>query len=501
MLKMIIADDERVIRETISQMLDWESLGIELIGVCKNGIEVYNMILDESPDIVMTDIRMPGLSGLEVVREIAQTNQQIQFIFLSGYEEFEYAREAMKYGVKYYLLKPCSESKMTEAICQAKEDCLKVRRRMEADLRQNSLLRTIQQEAMYHLFMEGMAWKDKASLKEKVDALVEIYGQYLEMEKHTCCLYYVYYLEEKHLAETLKNLERKNIPSFYYGIYVKGVLLLMGTEEGWEETLRECTGEAASVVEIVTETFESMTELLAKVLGSVQRFETVYAIHNYKAIELWNDQNVIRYVQTIYEQMGNVGEEKNRQSLEELVRLVKEASKTEMLRIVGNGFCTRMLSLGGYTMGEAALLLKSINEEKGLESLRAQLVSMISQVEERLQEKGQDYGFVANRVMACVDEHLSECDLTLKKIAEEYLYMNVDYVSRKFRQDTGKKFSQYLTEQRVKKAKELLAEDGGNKIQYVAECVGCGNNPQYFSQIFKKSEGLTPGKWAEKMKK
>ena len=71
MLKMIMADDERVIRETISQMLDWECLGIELIGVCKNGIEVYNMILDESPDIVMTDIRMPGLSGLEVVREIA----------------------------------------------------------------------------------------------------------------------------------------------------------------------------------------------------------------------------------------------------------------------------------------------------------------------------------------------------------------------------------------------------------------------------------------------
>ena len=56
MLKMIIADDERVIRETISQMLDWESLGIELIGVCKNGIEVYNMIVDESPDIVMTDV-------------------------------------------------------------------------------------------------------------------------------------------------------------------------------------------------------------------------------------------------------------------------------------------------------------------------------------------------------------------------------------------------------------------------------------------------------------
>ena len=191
-------------------MLDWENLGIELIGVCKNGIEVYNMIVDESPDIVMTDIRMPGLSGLEVVREIAQDQSAdpVYFPVRVVEEEFEYAREAMKYGVKYYLLKPCSESKMTEAIF-GKRDCLKVRRRMEADLRQNSLLRTIQQEAMYHLFMEGMAWKDKASLKEKVDALVEIYGQYLEMEKHTCCLYYVYYLEEKHLAETFGRIWRE----------------------------------------------------------------------------------------------------------------------------------------------------------------------------------------------------------------------------------------------------------------------------------------------------
>ena len=65
MLKLIIADDERIIRESISKMIDWSSLGIELIGLCSDGIEAYNMILDECPDIVLTDIRMPGLSGLE----------------------------------------------------------------------------------------------------------------------------------------------------------------------------------------------------------------------------------------------------------------------------------------------------------------------------------------------------------------------------------------------------------------------------------------------------
>lgn len=71
MLKLIIADDERMIRESISSLIDWNSLGIELIGTCSDGIEAYNMILDESPDIVMTDIRMPGLSGLELVERIA----------------------------------------------------------------------------------------------------------------------------------------------------------------------------------------------------------------------------------------------------------------------------------------------------------------------------------------------------------------------------------------------------------------------------------------------
>lgn len=69
MLKLIIADDERIIRESISKMIDWSSLGIELIGLCSDGIEAYNMILDECPDIVLTDIRMPGLSGLELIEK------------------------------------------------------------------------------------------------------------------------------------------------------------------------------------------------------------------------------------------------------------------------------------------------------------------------------------------------------------------------------------------------------------------------------------------------
>ena len=77
MLKLIIADDERVMRETIHNLIEWEKLGISVAGLCEDGIEAFNMILDEEPDIVMTDIRMPGLSGLDLVREAKQMDYSV----------------------------------------------------------------------------------------------------------------------------------------------------------------------------------------------------------------------------------------------------------------------------------------------------------------------------------------------------------------------------------------------------------------------------------------
>lgn len=128
MMKLLIADDERIIRETISSLIDWETLGAELTGLCSNGLEAYDMILDESPDIVMTDIKMPGMSGLELIKKIAETRLDTQFIILSGYGEFEYAKEAMKYGVKHYILKPCNEKQISESITAVIADCHELKR-------------------------------------------------------------------------------------------------------------------------------------------------------------------------------------------------------------------------------------------------------------------------------------------------------------------------------------------------------------------------------------
>lgn len=106
MLRLMIVDDEQIIREALSQMIDFESLGYELIATAKNGMEAYDIICDEYPDVVITDIRMPILNGLDLIERSIKTDSKISFILLSGYNDFEYAKQAMKYGVRFYLLKP-----------------------------------------------------------------------------------------------------------------------------------------------------------------------------------------------------------------------------------------------------------------------------------------------------------------------------------------------------------------------------------------------------------
>ena len=116
MLKLIIADDERIIRETISTIIDWSQYGIELAGLCSNGIEAYDMILDESPDLVITDIRMPGMNGLELLTQIHRRWPFCHGIFLSGYSDFEYVQKAMQLGADSYILKSQGDEVVLETV-------------------------------------------------------------------------------------------------------------------------------------------------------------------------------------------------------------------------------------------------------------------------------------------------------------------------------------------------------------------------------------------------
>ena len=106
MLKVLIADDERIVRKTLRLIGNWDKYEMELVGEAQNGIEVLEMIERLTPDILLLDMKMPGLSGNQILEQLTEKNKQIYVIVISGYDDFEYARIALKYGAIDYLLKP-----------------------------------------------------------------------------------------------------------------------------------------------------------------------------------------------------------------------------------------------------------------------------------------------------------------------------------------------------------------------------------------------------------
>lgn len=344
MYKLIIIDDEKIIRETIGSMIDWESLGVELVGLCSNGMEGLDMIIDENPDIVMTDIRMPIFSGLELIKRIRQLNKDIEFIILSGYSEFEYARTAMKLNVKYYILKPCSKEMIISTVEQAIEDC--------------------------------------------------------------------------------RNKNNEVVPSF---IFRK----VRNLSQDFIGKKRQCE-------DILNDLFTLLPD----------SHDCDYA----KAVALCFVTNIWYAYSNLFEPSVYYSELKNAESIEEIQE---------------------------FLVNHSQFMNQKINKA--------------------VEKPDSTKGFI-NKCIKFTKENYSDPSLTLKYIAEKHLYMNVDYVSRQFYKTTGERFSSFLGRVRVESAKEILRRNPDEKIYTVAEMVGCGNNPQYLGQLFKKYEGMTPSAYVNSLK-
>ena len=116
MLKVLIADDEIKVCQLIFHLIDWAAIGLEVVGIVNDGKSAYNFICEKSPDIVITDIRMPNYDGIELIRKTKEQFPNIYFIIISGYSHFEYAHNAIKYGVEDYLLKPLKKKELQSTL-------------------------------------------------------------------------------------------------------------------------------------------------------------------------------------------------------------------------------------------------------------------------------------------------------------------------------------------------------------------------------------------------
>ena len=130
MWKVIIADDEKLICRLVQALVDWNSLGMEIVGTAENGPEALEFVKNLKPDILITDIRMPGCDGLELIKQTRSLSPDMEIVIISGYAHFEYAQTAISYGVGNYLLKPIKQNELLETLT-------KIAKRLEN--RQNNL--------------------------------------------------------------------------------------------------------------------------------------------------------------------------------------------------------------------------------------------------------------------------------------------------------------------------------------------------------------------------
>lgn len=285
MYKLLVVDDERIIVDGISRAIDWSRIGIEVAGTARNGIEALERVQQLKPDIVISDIRMPGLDGLQFIEQALADYPELRFILLSGFGEFEYARKAMQFGVRHYLLKPCSEHAIIEAV-------------------------------------------------------LEVAGELSMRTSHE-------QLVERVQSELVKVLPHAGDATF--------------------------------------SDLDEMPELKAYMISAAA----------------------------------------------EALRKQQEASKGKYSQVIG-------------------------------------------------------------KVLDIIEDEIANPELSLHMVATDMLFMNADYLGKLFKQEVGDKFSAYVMKRRMEKAIVLIEQAEDVKVFELAEQLGFADNPQYFSQVFKKYTGYTP---------
>ena len=206
----------------------------------------------------------------------------------------------------------------------------------------------------------------------------------------------------------------------------------------------------------------------------------------------FNYGNIVQQMNQMIPSLLSQDSQQMKNSLEKVRDLLRMVSDRDFLiQLCDNLLISLVTQLSDGTLSDITDFLSALRQKDSLTEILDCTMDKVSEILTSSQSAPEHHSSFIDDLISYLEHHLEDSNLTLKWIAENYLYMNVNYVSRCFLKETGQKFSSYLINLRVQKAKEILAAQGNEKIQNVAELVGCGNNPYYFSKIFKKCTGMT----------
>ncbi len=529
MYKVLIVDDEEIIRRGLAERVDWEGIGFRLVGACADGREAMDVAEREQPDVVLTDICMPAADGLELALWAQDHLPQTIVVILSGYDEFEYAQEAIRRNVAEYLLKPLSSKDIRTLFLRLKERLNSGR--AERDRNQNlealaeSASRIRRERAFAALLsgrltdeeIEGVGASDKAVLSSPLFAVILVDPR--AQKGDTTFRSVLSILEEAGRGRLVLSV-------FAYESDREGgrplvAALASGTDESaLREGLRPYSELAADRVR--TEAGEEA--LLA--VGGIGVGRSGAALSRAQAEEAlktsffgpaegrparWEDlppdEGSSPRLRRSAERLALILSS----SLEEAISAVKEFSSTlraspprpdrvdlEVRRLV---FALLDAAESGGVAIEDLPTLAAIDHTKpfagfdGLKDLEAALVVACAELWGVLKERrGDSASRRAAEIRRFVADRYADASLSVEAACSE-LGMSRSYLARIMRKEIGKGFVEYLAAVRMERAKELLRSTD-KKLVEIAELVGYADQ-RYFSSIFKRETGMTTSEFRE----
>ena len=538
MLKIFLAEDEVVVRETIKRMIPWEELGFELVGEAADGEMALPLLIRQQPDLLITDIKMPFMDGLTLARLAKKEIPGLKVVILSGYDDFNYAKQAIGIGVEDYLLKPITKNALIERLSE-------IRSRYEHEKTQKEY---------YEKFQREMQAYEKNSSRDFFEALVdgsmdmmEVYkraeklGLDIVAEAYNVLIFTMncdedfsgqrdeYSSWEAESLELLENffaghssamLFRSNI--FSYGV------LLKGQRETIEENTRACVDEIRKILSRQ----DGRREWFLAVGQSVERLSQIQKSYHTASRAFSQrylyDENILYYdeMETMEHPGGQAETEDNAYMQkvdvnalnpailqkflsnglqEETENFVKDyfyaIGQEPMESLVFRNYVilnvrfsviSFIKGLGCDTNEMESADTEEVLAESGknMESAIAYAKKMISQaIEIRDQNSGNKNRSILKTAVDFIDSHYMEEDISLNTVAN-VANVSSNHFSALFSQNMGQTFIEYLTTLRMNKAKELLRCTGMRSSEIAGE-IGY-KDAHYFSYLFKKTQGMTP---------
>lgn len=507
MISVIVADDEFFARKALIKMLKEIPVEIEICGEAENGVEVLEILEHQKADIVVTDIRMPEMDGLELAKEISERFPEVFVVIESGYADFDYARTAIHYGVKEYMTKPIKSGELEKAIKRIEEEKQKAQESIEQQIAVHrgqfmdfsAILEreSVSQEILGDMFgeMEAGAWylaaaqsRERELSREKIQEIIEIFQTEGEFGKVRISFFYPkseFIMLLGRMAGDEKATEQFLGKKLAECRVKTGVELSMGISYRHERT-GSCKKEAAAAYR------EAVYAVNQRLLHPGQRLYTyesevnvmqLFSAAEERELERYLTENKPEEAISIANHLFVQCESNPEVSIYSLF-----TSLIQIINVVNRVYSMRKDQETAETDKNSYLLFNfktDLYAFRSIEELKKYIFQLLQDVSG---EEGQKSSIIEDLLKYL--EWNYQYDITVNELAAHKYFVNPSYLSRLFKAETGKTFSRYLIELRMQKAAKMLKESG-LRISDVALCVGY-NDVSYFIQTFKKHYAVTP---------